>query len=195
MRLPAGSAALSCVGLLALMSLGSFVAGCRPETEEPALPRAERRPDQVIAEFHRTETREGRRLWELTAARGDIYESEHRIDLVRIHVDYYQEDGRPASRLEADSGWVDTRSHDMEARGNVRVENDQGTVLRTTKLAWEEKSGKMRSEEEVEIERAGDRLRGRGFEGDPGLEVFTLRERVSATVSEKELSEEDGKRP
>jgi LPS export ABC transporter protein LptC len=121
-------------------------------------------------------------VWRLEAARGDIHDRQNRVGLREMTVDFFDENGVFLSKLRADSGSVDSRTEDMEAIGDVRVESEEGSVLRTSRLRWDSGGRLMRTDREVEITRGDDRVRGRGFEGDPGLARFTILERVSATV-------------
>ena len=171
----------------AALMIPVLAAGCGVPTEEPVREELMRIPDQVIADFQRTETREGALVWKLKAARGEVYQSDHQVDLREMTVDFYDEQGVRHSRLSADSGRVDSQTQDMEARGHVVVENHEGVVLQTNQLRWVSDEELIRSEEEVLIIRGESRLRGRGFVGDPTLERFRILEEVDAVVPEAEL--------
>jgi LPS export ABC transporter protein LptC len=144
-------------------------------------------PDQVIAQFHRTETHEGRLQWKLTARRADVYDDQNRIDLVEMQVDFYNEEGGEPSHLSGDRGQVNTRTHDMMAEGNVVLENPDGVVLSTTQLFWRSAEEKMRTDRHVVITQNGDVVEGRGFVGDPSLKSFEILHSVDATVSGEEV--------
>ena len=118
------------IGAAALI-LGMATSGCRAGRENAPLP-ADEGPDEVIREFQRTESRSGRVTLGLDANRGDVYDRDHRVELVTMQVDFYSSDGAHMSTLTADSGHVDTRSEDMQAFGHVRVVGEDGAVLTTS---------------------------------------------------------------
>lgn len=181
-RWPGATAAGSC--LLFLLSLLAAVGGCGSRSEDAPASGVDRGPDEVIERFQLTASRDGRTAWHLEAVRGDVRDRENRVGLREMTVGFFDHSGVFVSKLQADSGSVDSRTEDMEAIGNVRLESDEGSVLRTSRLTWDSSDELLRTDREVEIERGEDVVRGRGFEGDPGLSRFTILEKVSAIVGE-----------
>jgi len=187
-RRPGGTMKL--IGAGALVVLGLVAHGCG-SGQEAAPAHSEVGPDEVLRVFQRTESRSGRVTLGLNAKRGDVYDRDHRVELVTMRVDFYGSDGALMSTLIADSGHVDTRTEDMQAFGHVRVEGQDGAVLTTSRLAWLDRDQKIRSDDEVTIRRDDDEIRGRGFIGEPSLKTYQLLENVRGQVSGAEVKRAD----
>ena len=178
-------------GFLAVLALDAVLGmGCHSGNEDAPTP-PDSGPDQVVRDFQRTESRGGRVTLVLEASRGDLYDRDRRVELVTMRVDFYSREGEHMSRLVADSGHVDTRTENMEAFGNVRVDSDDGAVLNTSRLAWVNEPGEIRTNELVRFQRGADESRGRGFVSDPSLKTFRIMQRVEAEVSGEELRRQD----
>ena len=150
-------------------------------------------PDQEIDHFTLTQTREGDRLWVLKAVHARIYEEADRVETTNVSVDFYGEAGEVRSTLTADYGNLLRRSNDIEAIGHVVVTAaEDGTVLTTERLAWNERIGKISTEEPVEITKGSDVMTGVGMESDPDLTNIRVKRDFRAYVKtpEGELIEE-----
>ncbi|MDZ7373164.1 MAG: LPS export ABC transporter periplasmic protein LptC [candidate division KSB1 bacterium] len=92
-----------------------------------------------------------------------------------VEADFYDRQGRHASRARADSALLMEDGNTVQAFGNVVVVSDSGVTLRTEHLRWSPAEAKVRSEVEVEITTAaGDTLRGVGFESDADLSHWRI---------------------
>jgi LPS export ABC transporter protein LptC len=98
-----------------------------------------------------------------------------------IVVDFYDEAHRHTSVLTARRGKVNDVTNDFEARGNVVVRSDSGTVLTTEELFWNNKKGKVTTEAYVEIVSPTEEIRGTGLESDQSLTHYTIK-RVTGKV-------------
>lgn len=92
-----------------------------------------------------------------------------------VVVDFFDR-GEHASRLTADSGEMREESNDVRAMGNVVVISDSGLTLFTEELAYLQRLNKILTEKSVKITTdKGDTLYGVGFESDPNLRVWHIK--------------------
>lgn len=146
-------------------------------------------PDHVIEGFVLVETVSGERRWVLAAERAISYEEKDEIYTFDITVDFYDEEGAHYSQLTAERGTYDSVTSDMEAIGDVVVTSDEGAVLETDRLRWNNREEAITSDGPVRITKEDVVLTGRGFESDPSLEHITIKEEFRA-VSRTLLDEE-----
>lgn len=101
-----------------------------------------------------------------------------------IVVDFYNDAHEHTSVLTARRGRVNDVTNDFEARGNVVVRSDSGTVLKTEELFWNNKKGKVTTEAYVEIVSPAEEIRGTGLESDQALKNYTIK-RVTGKAQPK----------
>ncbi len=150
-------------------------------------------PDQEINGFTLTQTNDGRSVWSLTAELALVFEDADRIETTRPRVEFYDEDGESRSVLNARNGLLKRRTNDMEVSGSVVVTSNDGTVLRTEHLTWDERRGKISTEMPVRVTRDGDVMTGTGAEADPDLGNLRILADFKAYVrsADGELVEEE----
>jgi len=91
-----------------------------------------------------------------------------------ITVDFFNDRFEHTSVLTALRGRVDDVTNDFEARGNVVVRSDSGTVLKTEELFWDNKRGRVHTEDYVEIRSPTEEISGMGLESDQSLTHYTI---------------------
>ncbi|MCD6382267.1 MAG: LPS export ABC transporter periplasmic protein LptC [Candidatus Hydrothermae bacterium] len=127
----------------------------------------EKESQEVLRGVRITETRLGKKSWELFARRVEEFRDTARVyDFVLY---FYDEKGSKTSELWADSGVVFQDKGDMKALGKVRVYTREGDTLYTTSLRWMEREKKIISESPVEIHSRGRVLYGKGLISDARL--------------------------
>ena len=141
-----------------------------------------RLPHQEVEDFAITETNSGTVEWKLYAQRAAMYDVKNTITALGVRVDFYNDKGQQSSRLTAREGDINQLSRDMTARGNVVLQNSDGTRMSTQSLRFLNREQKIVSDELVRVERGGDVLTGVGFESDPDLKHYQFRSQVNATV-------------
>lgn len=152
-----------------------------PEPRPPAS--EETLPDQIVEDFVVHETSSGVRLYTLAAERAFVYDREQRSAVVRPRVTFYEEGRTVNAVLTADSGAVYSRTEDLVARGNVRVQTADSTVLLTDSLAWSSAQRVVRTDAAVEISTPNGVLRGVGLVSDAGLQKIEILSEVRGTSS------------
>jgi LPS export ABC transporter protein LptC len=101
----------------------------------------------------------------VTAPALDQYESENPyIEFSKgLKADFYDDHMVAKSHLSADYGIRYEKQERMEARKNVVVVNEKGEQLNTEHLIWDEKTGKLYSDDFVKITTPDEVLTGNGF--------------------------------
>ena len=149
-------------------------------------------PDQEIDGFALTQTRDGEKLWVLSADHALVFEDAGRVEMTRFRVDFFNDRGDVRSVLTARNGLLMRRTSDMEAFGNVVVTSEDETRLLTERLTWNERTGKIESDRFVRVVQGRDEFTGIGLEADPDLKNIRVRSEFKAYVRtpEGELVEE-----
>ena len=179
--------------LAGMLLFTSFIllSGCGGE-QGPDSERGAVVPDQEIDGFALTQTRDGQKMWVLTANRALVFEDAGRVEMTRLRVDFFNEGGDVRSTLTAREGLLRRRTNDMEAFGNVIVTSEDGTTLATERLTWDERTGKIESDRFVRVVQGRDEFTGVGLEADPDLKNIRVHSEFKAYVRtpEGELVEE-----
>ena len=91
-------------------------------------------------------------------------------------VDFYNKNGQKVSTLHGKRGKVLDRTKDIEIYDSVIAVNQEGSVLRTEKLLWNNKSQKVSTDVFVNIKTPNEEIEGIGFESDQNLKNYTIYE-------------------
>lgn len=181
------------LGLTYLLSVAVFccamcvsVSGCEKDSGSRPEKAIGETPDQEVGDFSLTESLEGTKKWTLWAEWAAIYNEKAQVDARNVRIDFFEEDGTKFSELKADSGILNQRTNDMEARGNVLVKTEDGITLETQSLSWLNLPQKIISEDYVKITQGKDVLTGFGLVSDPSLNEFEIKRNVQAFVIDKE---------
>jgi len=149
--------------LSVMLSLCLFA--CEKEVEE-RLPKDI--PKITLEKLCLTETKSGKRLWTLSAARAGIYDEIIKVDEVEVR--FYDEEESEFSVLNAPRGELNTRTHNIFVEDSVVVFTDDSTKLYTQSLFWLNDSAKILSDSYVKIIKGdGTVIEGRGLRTDPRL--------------------------
>ena len=92
-----------------------------------------------------------------------------------VSVDFYNEQGLHMSHLSADSAEVNSRNNTMSAFGQIVVKSDEGQVLETETLRWDDTYNMVATRDSVmftTVEK--DTLYGVGFESDVDLTHWAI---------------------
>jgi LPS export ABC transporter protein LptC len=164
-------------GLGLVLAFAMTAAGCgRSGSITPAATTGEM-PDQEVTDFALTETDAGHLQWKLFAHYAATYESRNLIVVHGVRVDFFDELGKSSSTLTAQEGDIQQQTHDMTARGNVKLQTSDGIRMTTQLIRFLNREQKIVSPEDqqVRVERHGDVLTGYGFESDPELRRFEFK--------------------
>ena len=162
------------------------MSGCEKGSRPSAGKALVETPDQEVGNFSLTESLAGTKKWTLWAEWAAIYNEKAKVHARNVRIDFFEEDGTKFSELKADSGILDQKNNDMEARGNVFVRTEDGITLETQSLSWLNLSQKIVSEDFVKITQGRDVLTGFGLLSDPSLNEFEIKRDVQAFVIDNE---------
>jgi len=111
----------------------------------------------TLAKVHQTATKDGKVQWELDAASAQLEANGGRMILTSPKVQFHMEDGTQVT-LTAEQGILHTGNNDMEVTGQVRLHNDQYTLLTET-LVYLHEQRVLKSDTPVHIQSATMKLR------------------------------------
>ena len=179
-----------------VLMLGLLAAGCGERRAIGPAASSGVLPDQEVSDFVLTETDQGTPQWTLYAQYAGTYSARNTIVARGIRVDFFDERGNKNSTLTSREGEINQLTRNMTARGNVVLQNIDGTRMTTEHLQFLNQQQKIVTDDFVRVQRAGDVLTGVGFESDPQLKHFEFRSKVNATVRSNSggLIEEGGNR-
>ena len=184
------------VRFLVLATIMLFLAACG-DSGEPAQtgsPRAKRGrvPEQQFFDYRLIESEAGIRQWGLQSEKMLKYAGERDVHLVTLHMDFFKE-GEHFSVLTADSGKANTTSKNIHAWGSVVVVTDDGRVLETEDLFFDNETQLIHNDVFNRFTQDGDVLTGIGLEATPDLEYIEIKQQVEAEVKD-EANVESGSR-
>ncbi len=105
-----------------------------------------------------------------------------------VEIDFFDSNGAHASKVFSNEAVLHEDSKRIELTGNVSVLSDSGLSLRTEKLRWDEKSGKIFSDEFVTVITAeNDTIYGPGFESNQALNNWLVKKPWGVTQKKLDL--------
>ncbi|MFQ5881302.1 MAG: LPS export ABC transporter periplasmic protein LptC [Candidatus Methylomirabilales bacterium] len=178
---------------LAWMSLfvPSDLMAAEPAIPTPASPA--QGPDAAIRGVRMIETRQGERLWEVEADKGEVFEDRGVAILMRgarpVRIVIYN--GDEALTSFAEKAIVNLRTKDIQLTGQVQSESSKGTKIFTEVLNWSAGKRQLSTDAPVVVEKEGFQVQGKGMVADTILERMTIRERIASQIN---LSGKKGRR-
>ena len=181
-----------------------LLAACSQEPQPninlaPVVGRAEE-PNLMFEGFRMVSTRGAQREYDFIARAAQIFEHDNMARAQDIKIVYYRL-GKVASTLTARRGFVNTVTHDMRAEQQVVMVSQDGAVLRTELLHWDNQQGRIYTDRPVVVERGTSVMTGVGLKADSELKHVEILSQVNIRVrSIKELKSDlatptPGKRP
>jgi len=150
------------------------------------------RPAQYTTNLRVEETALGRRVWILEANEAVEDPETNVMQLTGVTLRFYDRDGELESTLTARTGEADRESRHMVSRGDVVVRTNEGYLLETEVLEWDNGRKKILSDEPVKITQGRNVYTGVGLISDPGLESFEILENFQGTVIDDAGDESGG---
>lgn len=169
-------------GCVTAVLLAGVIAGCGERRSLSPASNSGVLPDQEVSDFVLTETDQGIPQWTLYAQYAATYSTRNTITARGIRVDFFNDQGVKNSTLTSREGEINQLSRDMTASGDVILQSQDGTRMTTQHLQFLNHDQRIRTDDFVRVERAGDVLTGVGFDSDPQLKHFEFRSKVNATV-------------
>ncbi len=135
-----------------------------------------------LAGVHQTATKNGAVQWELDAATAELEAKSGRMVLDAPMFKFFLENGT-VIQVTAKTGILNTRSNDMQVRGNVKVRNDRYTLV-TEVLSYKHDDRKMETEAPVIITGGEMDLRADAMTYDLKKNTARFRGHVVGNVNE-----------
>lgn len=99
-----------------------------------------------------------------------------------LKVQFFNTSGRKESELTAQYAKIDEEKNLMEAKNTVMVKNENGDILETEHLLWNEKTEMIYTEEFVKITTKDEMIFGEGLESNQNFTKYTIK-KISGTVT------------
>ena len=113
-------------------------AGCANDSTKPSLARTVAdSADQVLYKMTTIESSDGLRRAIVYADTAYVYQATQRMDLRRLRVTFFDEQGKESSRLVANQGLYTITNGSLDARGAVSVKGVDGKTLVTEHLIYD----------------------------------------------------------
>lgn len=140
--------------------------------------------DQVMVGLTHNMTRDGVLQGELRADTAYIFNDDSTVRLDVVDVTFFDDQGRPDTRLTADSGRYNLRTGDMQAHGDVVVRDTaEEERLESPQLIYDAVANELRTDTSFVWHRGSDVVRGTGLVTDPSLNNVRI-EQPSGTSAE-----------
>lgn len=123
----------------------------------------------------------GEREWDFYARAAQVFERDNLARAQSIQVIYWR-GGKTVSTLTAQRGFFRTDTRFIRAEQDVVMVSEEGAVLRTELLEWDNAQGKIFTDHPVTIERGDSVLSGVGMEADSGLRHINILAKVNLNV-------------
>ncbi len=98
-----------------------------------------------------------------------------------VYIEYYDENHKVKTILKSNYAIRYDNTKKMEAKYKVEVTNENGEILRTEKIIWDEENRRIYTNEYVEITTKREILKGTGMEANQDFTEWEIKE-VSGTI-------------
>jgi LPS export ABC transporter protein LptC len=181
-------------GLALLLALLALAPACRKVPNGNGAGNGEK-PSFLFQGFAARASHAGALVWEARAVRARVYDKDQRAFGEDVTIVYYQ-NGKPVSTARAKTAKMDLKRYDLDAEGDVEVHGQNGVILTTQRLRWDNKAQRASSSARVRVVRGGAVLTGKGFTADRELhDVRILQDVQAEAVSVEQLRKEAGTWP
>jgi LPS export ABC transporter protein LptC/lipopolysaccharide transport protein LptA len=135
----------------------------------------------TINGFSLFETMENGKNWNLKATFADVYKDQNIANLKGVKVVFYNTDGK-IFKLFGDEGTVNLDSKEARLHNNVRIESDDGYVIKTQELKFIPKIMLLTTDEKVVLEGPSVLLKGQGLRGKVEKRTISLLKDVTTEI-------------
>lgn len=157
--------------LFLVVSAPLFTIGCDKADEEPTQP-VEETPQRIAYQFSTKHTEGGVARWTLVANKATFLKEV--VTLQKPTVQIFQ-DGKWAITITGKRGQIIESSNDIHIFEDVVGKSQDGNLY-TDELHWQDSDGKLFAPNLATIARGDSTMVGQELEGDPALEVVTMKD-------------------
>ena len=132
-----------------------------------------------------SQVNDNQRQWTLTSKTARFEDGETKIFFDNPRMDLFKNDSL-ASKLEAETGFLNMIQKDAQLQKDVRVESKtDGMRLLTTRLFFSSEKNKIWTDDPVEIYKGNTVTQGRGFTANPDLSEIAITHQETTTLGKK----------
>lgn len=155
---------------------------------DPSQVTVQEEPSQVsLNNFHRSETKDGVKLWEVTAERGQYFAERNQIKVTKAKFDFYKKDGTTI-RMISDQALLSLSGASLnkaEASGSVTISYNDTLKIATEALSYDKEGNSVFAPGHVRITSETLDTEGEELSVDLETEHFTLSRSVKSTLRPK----------
>ena len=134
-------------------------------------------PDFIMGDFQYTSySQSGKREWVLKSSEAKMFDSSSEIYLFNMTMTFYNPNNMIQSFLSSDEGYVNKKTKNVSASGNVKIFSENGAVLLCKKVYWDNTRKIFYSEtnEQVTLEQGNTIIKGYKMKADSGLKQVQI---------------------
>jgi LPS export ABC transporter protein LptC len=134
-------------------------------------------PDFIMGDFQYTSyDNNGKREWVLKSSEAKMFDASSEIYLFNLTMTFYSPNNTIQSFLSSDEGYVNKKTKNVSASGNVKIFSDNGSVLSSKKVYWENTKKHFYTEtnEQVTLEKGKTIIKGYKMRADSGLKEVQI---------------------
>jgi LPS export ABC transporter protein LptC len=125
--------------------------------------------DQVLYHTKSVLTDNGVMKAEIHSDTAYLFDDNTRIEMRIVETIFFTSTGAKNATLTSREGTYNTRSNNMEARGNVVVVSEDGRVLKTQELRYSQNRNEVMSDSAFALNDSTQAMTGVGFVSDPSM--------------------------
>lgn len=166
--------------IILVITVSLFLAACGDNKPRPKLPLGDKMediPSYVMQGFKMRNTDKGGVDWELEAKGAQVFEMKKKAYAQDFTMHTFEKNGS-TSVLTGERAVINTDTNFLEATGNVRLKSDNGMLLITDKLFWDDAKKLAYGDAAVTVIKGGTVLKGVGFESDMYMRDLKIHSRV-----------------
>ncbi|MBI5966763.1 MAG: LPS export ABC transporter periplasmic protein LptC [Deltaproteobacteria bacterium] len=171
---------LGSIGLVALMGWRTLAP---PEGRDvPGRVRATS-ADLQLDRLRYTETREGKKEWELEAATAQYFKEENSVILDKVKATFFGKNGETYI-LRGEKGKFNTRTKAIEVFDGIELDSSDGYHLRTKRLRYQAEKRELSTSDPVEMNGPQIRVEGIGLIVELDHQRLKVLRQVTTTLSQ-----------
>ncbi|MFA8343223.1 MAG: LPS export ABC transporter periplasmic protein LptC [Rhodothermaceae bacterium] len=175
--------------VIILIALLCFACSSDESANESADKNSERIPTQESWNSDYRVTEDGLLKAIMFARHTRKYSDKKETLMDTLKVDFYDEHGIKTTTLTSYFGKINDQNKNMVARDSVVAINEDGTMLETEELHWNNRTRKITTEKFVTITTKDEIIKGYGLESDQNLKNYKIFEPVINADAKKVKSE------
>ncbi len=141
--------------------------------------------DSEIYDFSYKYTNKEKKVWELSSKKAEVYNKKGLIKITGVNLNFYK-NNKVDTTIVSKFGEIYEEKKILTAITNVVLTTEDGTILYTDILNWDDNRNLLYTDEFVKIvKKNGDVIRGIGLEADHNLEKLVIKKNATGKFYEK----------